>query len=672
MCGLTGIIDLSGRQRSDQLSETVAGMARTLDHRGPDDWGVWVDGEVGIALGHTRLSIIDLSDTGHQPMVSESGRYVLAYNGEIYNYRQVGRPLAAAGHVFRGHSDTEVLLAAIEAKGLDRVLPELNGMFAFALWDRQERRLTLSRDRLGEKPLYYGTSGGTFLFGSELVALRAHPAFVGRIDRDVLALFFRHNCVPAPHCIYDGFYKLPPGTTVVVDLRRGGDGRQVPEPSEPVSYWSARDVAQAGAAHPFTGPADELVSELDRLLLDAVGIRMQADVPLGAFLSGGIDSSTVVALMQAQTMDKVRTFTIGFDDPAYDESGFAGRVARHLGTDHLALTVTPDDVAAAIPRLPSLYDEPFADSSQLPTFLVSRLARGHVTVSLSGDGGDELFAGYNRYTWCPRIWRGIRGIPRPARVMGAAALGRLSPQQWDAAFGWAHGALPSRLRVRNPGQKVQKLGTVLAAEGLEEMYQRLVSQWANPTELVLGASALPWPGTAGPWESNLSDPVATMMYRDLVTYLPDDILVKLDRASMGVSLESRVPMLDHRVVDFAWHVPMPMKVKDGQGKWLLRQLLLRYVPLELVERPKAGFGLPVGAWLRGPLRSWAEDLLDPVVIKNDGLLDPRVVQSVWAAHLSGRGDYQDQLWGVLMFQAWRAETPTSRVEFPRNGPRLGC
>ncbi len=650
MCGLTGFINASGHRGGQDLAATVTGMARTLEHRGPDDRGIWVDNDVGVALGHTRLSIVDLSVNGRQPMVSESGRYVITYNGEIYNHRDIRRRLVAAGHVFRGHSDTEVLLAAIDAKGLAAVLPDLNGMFALALWDRQERRLILSRDRLGEKPLYYGISGSTFMFGSELAALRAHPRFAATIDRDVLALYFRHNCVPAPHCIYAGISKLLPGTSVTIDL----DGASSPRLAPPVAYWSAREVAEAGSRNPFGGSVEDLSDELESLLLDAVALRMQADVPLGAFLSGGIDSSTVVALMQAQSIDKVKTFTIGFDDPAYDEQHYAARVASHLGTDHVTLAVTPKDAMEVIPRLPCLYDEPFGDSSQLPTFLVSQLAKAHVKVSLSGDGGDELFAGYNRYTWCPRIWSGIGRVPPRLRVLGANAMQNVSPDRWDTAFRLAERALPRRLRVRNPGQKVHKLSTLLPAQGIDAMYLRLVSHWPDPAALVLGATEATSLLSDDDWRAELADPVSTMMYRDLVTYLPDDILVKLDRASMGVSLEGRVPLLDHRVVDFAWHVPMAMKLRDGQGKWLLRHVLHRYVPEQLVERPKAGFGLPVGDWLRGPLRDWAEALLDPLRLRDDGLLDPTIVRGAWAMHLSGRANLQDQLWDVLMFQAWLA------------------
>ena len=655
MCGVTGFLDRRAHRTADDMAGVVTGMTVPLSHRGPDDAGIWVDAPTGVAFGHRRLAIIDLSDAGKQPMVSAGGRHVLTYNGEIYNARELQRELSGLGCRFRGHSDTEVLLAAIERWGTERALLRVNGMFAFAVWDRELRRLQLARDRLGEKPMYYGWTGQTFLFGSELKALRAHPDFSPEIDRGALALYFRHNCVPAPHCIYAGLSKLPPGTVLTVDAA------QPAADPVPVPYWSARDMAEAGAADPLEGSSGELADRLEALLLDAVGIRMQADVPLGAFLSGGVDSSTVVALMQAQSARKVKTFTIGFDDAAYDESDQAAGVAAHLGTDHVSVSLRPADAIDTIARLPDLYDEPFSDSSQIPTFLVSQLARRDVTVSLSGDGGDELFAGYNRYTWGPSIWNRIRRMPPLARSAAAAVLRAPSPETWDRVFQQAAPLLPPRLRVRYPGMKIDKLAGVVPSSGLDDMYRRLTSHDQNPTSLVLEAVEPITALTDGGGRPALGDPVATMMYLDLITYLPDDILVKLDRASMGVSLEARVPMLDHRVVEFAWRVPLEMKLRAGQGKWLLREVLHRHVPRELVDRPKAGFGLPVGDWLRGPLRGWAEDLLGASRLRQEGFLDVAAVRALWAGHLGGRGYLTERVWDVLMFQSWLESSSRSVV-----------
>ena len=658
MCGVTGVLDRRRRRTADGLGDVVTRMTETLSHRGPDDDGTWIDAPSGVGLGHRRLAVVDLSEAGRQPMLSSGHRYVLAYNGELYNYDELHRQLSGSGCRFRGHSDTELLLAAIEQWGLEGALARVNGMFAFALWDRRERRLQLVRDRLGEKPMYYGWAGETFLFASELKALRAHPDFSAEIDRGALALYFRHNCIPAPYSVYAGFSKLMPGTFVTVDA-----DRPVADPV-PVPYWSAGQVAEAGTADPLDGSPAELADQLEALLADAVRLRMHADVPLGAFLSGGVDSSLVVALMQAQSPRPVKTFTIGFADAAYDESREAAAVAAHLGTDHVGISVTPGDAIEVIPRLPVLYDEPFSDSSQIPTFLVSELARRDVTVSLSGDGGDELFGGYNRYAWCPSIWRRVGWLPARARSGAAAAL-RLPPTDaWDAAFRRAGPLLPPRLRVRYPGMKVDKIARVLSSSGLEDMYRRLTSHFSDPEALVVGARE---PTTLiadrGSWPG-LTDPVARMMYLDLVTYLPDDILVKLDRASMGVSLEARVPMLDHRVVEFAWRLPLGMKVRAGEGKWLLRHVLFRHVPRHLVDRPKAGFGLPIGDWLRGPLREWAEALLDRRRIADEGFLDHATVQSLWEAHVAGRRDRADQLWDLLMFQSWLEASSRSLAAVP--------
>jgi asparagine synthase (glutamine-hydrolysing) len=619
-------------------------MTDTLIHRGPDDSGSWIDPEAGIALGHRRLAIVDLSPEGHQPMVSADGRYVVAFNGEIYNFLELRSQLKAFGHHFRGHSDTEVMLASFSQWGLDEAIERFNGMFAFALWDRQERVLHLGRDRLGEKPLYYGWMGNTFLFGSELKALKAHPDFQAEINRNALALFLRFGYIPAPYSIYQGIYKLPPGTILTW---RGGANRP-----EPVSYWSAKKVAELGAAEPFIGSEQEALFQLEALLKDAVGLRMVADVPLGAFLSGGIDSSTVVALMQAQSSQPVKTFTIGFYEDGYNEAQHAKAVAQHLGTDHTELYVTPQETLAVIPKLPILYDEPFADPSQIPTFLVSQLARQHVTVSLSGDGGDELFAGYDRYFSGNRIWQKIGWMPRPLRQTAARILTSLSPQTWD--WGLTHFAalLPAMLKQPTPGTKLHLLADFLAAPNSEAIYMHLVSHWKNPEALVVDSSEPPTALSDRQRWAQLPRFTQRMMYLDTVTYLPDDILVKVDRASMGVNLEARVPFLDHRVVELAWRLPLSMKISGTQGKWLLRQVLYKYVPKNLIERPKMGFGVPIDSWLRGPLRDWAEALLDERRLQQEGFLNPQLIRQKWEEHLSGEWDWQYYLWDVLMFQAW--------------------
>ena len=646
MCGIAGFWNPSGDRYG--AAEVARAMANAIWYRGPDDAGTWVDAEAGAALSHRRLSIIDLSPHGHQPMLSHGQRYVISFNGEIYNFETLRRELtAAAGHrlAFRGHSDTEVMLAAIEAWGLHSAVRRFVGMFAFALWDRQDRTLHLVRDRLGIKPLYYGWGGGTLLFGSELKALAAHPHFRGEIDPGAVALLMRHNCIPAPYSIYRGIFKLSPGTIATFSA---------PEPSALVSavYWSAREVAEHGVDDPFAGTDEDAIERLDTVLREAVGLRMVADVPLGAFLSGGVDSSTVVALMQAQSDRPVRTFTIGSADDAFNEAHFAKAVAQHLGTDHTELYVTPSDALALIPRLPSLYDEPFADASQIPTFLVSELARRHVTIALSGDGGDELFGGYNRHTWTQAIWRSIGRIPPPLRRAGARAIHAIPPPTLSRVFRGLGPVLPPALRMKYAGEKLHKFADILESPNPDAMYLRLASHWDQPEKIVRRTREPLTLITDPARRTTLSDFTDRMLYHDLVTYLPDDILTKVDRASMAVSLEARVPLLDHRVVEFAWRVPRELKMREGQSKWLLRQVLYRYVPRELIERPKSGFGIPLDSWLRGPLRDWAESLLDERRMAEDGIFEPRPIRERWAEHLSGRRNWQYHLWDVLMFQAW--------------------
>ncbi len=650
MCGIAGFCQAGATLDSDELSAVVGRMIESLRHRGPDDAGTWVDAEAGVALGHRRLSIVDLSPSGHQPMRSASGRYVVTFNGEIYNHVALRRELEASGNgqppVFRGRSDTEVMLSCIERWGLEASLQRLNGMFAFALWDRVSRRLFLARDRLGEKPLFYAFLPGAFLFGSELKALRMHPAFEPEVDRDAVAMYLRHSYVPAPWSIYRGVFKLPPGHLLALDGIRPGVR------VEPTPYWRARDAVLRGLAEPLESPEPEVVDRLDALLRDSVRLRMEADVPLGAFLSGGIDSSTVVALMQAQSDRPVRTFSIGFHEAGYDEAEHARAVARHLGTTHAELYVTPEEAMAVVPRLPDLYDEPLADVSQIPTFLVSQLARREVTVSLSGDGGDELFGGYNRYGLGRSVWRQIGWMPRGLSEAAAGAIRTVPAGAWDGIYRAVEPVLPGRLRVARVGDRVHKLADLLARNSREALYRAMMSHWKNPTSVVLGAEERPTVFTDPALSPALADFTDWMMYVDTVSYLPDDVLVKVDRASMAVALEARVPLLDHRVLELAWRIPRGMKVRNGRGKWILRQVLERYVPAALVERPKMGFGVPIGAWLSGPLRDWAEALLDEGRLGREGYLDPRPVRDLWHQHLSGARNWQEPLWDVLVFQAW--------------------
>jgi asparagine synthase (glutamine-hydrolysing) len=650
MCGLAGF--LTPAPLPEPLTAVARRMGAALAHRGPDDAGEWVDESAGFALAHRRLSILDLSPAGHQPMQSPSGRYVIAFNGEIYNHLELRTALEKTGAApsWRGHADTETLLAAVDAWGVAATLERLVGMYGWALWDRRDRVLYLARDRLGEKPLYYGWVCGALVFGSELKALRAFPGFSSAIDRRALALFMRHNYVPAPWSIYQQIWKLAPGSFVRLEAGRLPIG----ERGDVTTYWRLRDAAIAGQQQPFEGSEEEALDGLQSVLSQALRGQMVADVPLGAFLSGGVDSSTVVALMQSVASQPVRTFTIGFEEAEYNEAHHAEAVARHLDTAHTALYVTPRETLDVIPRLPSLYDEPFADSSQVPTFLVSQLARRHVTVALSGDGGDELFGGYNRYFWALRLWRRLALLPQPVRHRLARILQAVPPGAWNRVYGWVAPALPARWRVRLPGDKAAKLAELLQVERGDDLYVPLVSHWMRPATLVLGADE---PRTAvtdpAQW-LDTPDFAHRMMYLDAITYLPDDILVKVDRAAMGVSLETRVPLLDHRVVEFAWRLPLRMKVHRGEGKRLLRKLLYRYVPAALIERPKMGFGVPIDQWLRGPLRDWAEDLLSESRLRREGYLDPAPIRALWAAHLSGTRNAQYLLWDVLMFQAWYA------------------
>lgn len=678
MCGFAGY--LGGDVIADEA--VLRAMSDRIVHRGPDDGGYWFDKEQRIGLGHRRLSIVDLSPAGHQPMESAQGRYVIAFNGEIYNHLELRKELekldchgslslamtedgldchgsvnlaktdagldchglAMTGGGWRGHSDTETLLAGIEAWGLEATLKKSVGMFAIALWDKQTGVLTLARDRMGEKPLYYGWQGEgaerVFLFGSELKALKAHPNFKAQIDRGSLSLFLRHNYIPAPYSIYQGISKLEPGCMLSVSLMQ-----TVPVVSK---YWDIVSVAKAGMERPFAGSTDAAVDALEELAKRAISQQMMADVPLGAFLSGGIDSSTVVALMQSQSMRPVKTFTIGFNEAGYNEAVHAKAVAQHLGTEHTELYVTPEQAMAVIPRLPEMYCEPFADSSQIPTFLVSQLAKQHVTVSLSGDAGDELFCGYNRYILTKRLWHKLNAIPAPLRGLVANAITTLSPARWDQLAG----IIPGAGKWSMLGDKLHKGAGVLSSRSVDELYLGMTSHFTDPDAWVIGGyepdtklTGL-MPNLEGVGE------VERMMVLDALSYLPDDILVKVDRAGMATSLEGRVPFLDHRLVEFAWTLPVEYKLREGVSKWPLRQVLYRYVPQELIDRPKMGFGVPLHDWLRGPLRDWAESLLDEGRLSKEGYFNPAKVRKIWLEHLSGKRNWMTRLWCILMFQAW--------------------
>ena len=638
MCGIAGFLDLKRETPAERLEPLVLAMADTLSHRGPDDEGAWTDAEVGVAIASRRLAIRDLSVAGHQPMVSAGGRFVLVYNGEIYDTDGLRQDLEARGHGFRGTSDTEVLLNACAEWGPGEAVERCNGMFAFALWDREERILTLARDRLGIKPLYWARTGGLFLFGSELKALSAHPDWRPEIDRDSLAAYARLSYVPAPRCIWRGASKLEPGTLLTV---RADGGEPVP-----TRYWD-----MAGIALQERTPMDmgEAADGLEDLLRRSVRRRLVADVPLGVFLSGGIDSSVVTALTQAEGAATVKTFTIGFGEAGFDESAAAEQVARHLGTDHASIALTAEEAQASIPELPRCFDEPFADSSQLPMVLVSRFARQAVTVALSGDGGDEVFGGYNRYAWADRHWPRLGDVPATLRRIGAAAIEAVPPRLWDM--------LASGL-VRQPGEKFHKLASVMTADDIEEVHRRLISHGVDAADVVIGGAEHP---SSHATPAGLDDPVERMQYLDTLTYLPDDILTKVDRATMSVGLEARVPLLDHEVVEFAWCLPLSLKVAEGTGKRVLREVLGRHLPSALFERPKSGFAVPLDAWLRGPLREWVDDLLPEETLRQQGYFDPAVVGAWWREHQSGRRNRHHALWNVLMFQGWLESQRTASV-----------
>ena len=680
MCGIAGFWHRSRSSGKADLERTARRMSAALRHRGPDDGGVWADVEAGIAMAHRRLAILDLSSEGHQPMRSANGRYVLVFNGEIYNFKKLGAELQSAGHKFRGHSDTEVMLASFCEWGIEAALKRFVGMFAFALWDRQQRMLHLARDRAGEKPLYYGWTGGAFVFGSELKALRGHPQWQAEVDPGAVALLLRYGYVPAPHCIYQNCYKLLPGCVLTLSQEHIA-AQTLPRPKP---YWSFRAIAEAGIAQPFAGGLMEAKERLLKLLRESVAQQMIADVPVGAFLSGGIDSSTIVALMQAQSPRPIKTFSIGFEQPDFDEAPFAAAVARHLGTEHTELYVTEKDLQRVIPRLPAIYDEPFADTSQIPTVLLCELARERVTVSLSGDAGDELFGGYAAYRKTQHIWRCLSRIPAPLRENWAKHLRRLGG---IALGGTVSAGVPGRpaseresveafprstlirsdaptLRLR-PGRltralnRVENFSQLLPAATDKALYQLLMSPCREPQAWLKEPAEPPTTFSAtSPWQQ-LPGLLPRMMHQDFVSYLPDDILVKVDRAAMSVSLETRIPLLDHRVIEFAWRLPGSLQQRRGQGKWLLRQILHEHVPPALVKRPKHGFAVPIADWLRGPLRPWAEEWLNGTRLRQEGFFDEKTVRQKWSEHLSQKRDWGQPLWNVLTFQAWLEEQNTT-------------
>jgi len=644
MCGFAGF--LSSPVSSGEGNAILDRMAASLNLRGPDEQGVWLS-EIGtVGMAHRRLAVLELGPQGRQPMISSSGRFVLAYNGEIYNYRELKTELEKDGASFRGQSDTAVLLAAIEGWGIEKALDRLVGMFAFALWDEHEKRLILARDRFGEKPLFYGWQGNIFLFGSTLQPLRQHPAWVGGVDLQALAGLVRYDYVPASLSIHPGIKRLLPGTWLEMAWRNGRwQERQT-------TYWSALAAARSAKASPFVGDFSSAVDVLEAKLVRTLQGQILADVPLGAFLSGGIDSSAVVALMQGLSGRPVKTFTIGFDDPAYDESASAEAVAEYLGTSHTSYRLTQADLLEFIPRLASIYDEPFADASQIPTALVSQVASRDVTVALSGDGGDEIFGGYNRYLLGPRVQAYCTALPRVLRGVIGQTLRSVAPSTWDSLFGF----MADSSRPRHLGEKLHKLASVLPAANARELYQRLATFWHGDFPLVgYGENSAGSVLDDGVWQ--LDWPFAEqMMLADTLTYLPDDILVKVDRAAMAVSLETRAPFLDHRLFEFVWSLPLEYRIRDKQSKALLRELLYRHVPRSLIERPKSGFALPIGQYLRGPLRHWAESMLDPARLRQEGYFDVGRVRTAWDQHCSGRFNRQYELWSILMFQAWLDHT----------------
>lgn len=640
MCGILGFFDTEQNRDRPAMHEIGRAMGRALAHRGPDGEGLWQDPDAPLLLGHRRLSILDLSPEGHQPMESRDGRYVIVFNGEIYNYRDLQAELEQEGAKFRGRSDTEVMLAAFERWGINLALQKLNGMFAFALWDKKERTLHLVRDRLGKKPLYAGWAGKSLVFASELKAFRVHPDFRPEIDRGAVALYMRFAFIPAPYSIYGQVWQLLPGTRLALKLDEVKAGKDLSVPMEP--YWSPAEAVMQARNRPPPRYEEEAVADFESLLKDCVRERMVSDVPLGAFLSGGLDSTAVVALMQQFSPQPVKTFCVGFREAGFDEAAHARAVAKHLGTEHHEMYLSARDAMDVIPKIPDMFDEPFADASQIPTYMVAHFARRHVTVALSGDGGDEMLGGYTRYLVAPQMWKRIGWMPLPVRkAMSAAfcampvrALNRLAPQH--PRF----------------GEKLHKTAEFMAMDDVQEAYATLAGHWLRPENLVLGSKERPVPLHNPSWQPAGLNFAEQLIYNDTICYLPNDILTKVDRATMAVSLEARAPLLDRRIFEYVWTLPLSMKIRDGQGKWLLRQALKKYVPADMFDRPKQGFSVPVGEWLAGPLRDWAESLLNEGRLRQEGFLDPAMARLAWADHLEGRGSHPYRLWNILMFQSW--------------------
>lgn len=642
MCGFAGFL---GQPLNENKGKKILmDMGGTLIHRGPDDNGIWIDGNSGIGFVHRRLSIQDLGQEGRQPMHSHTGRHTIVFNGEIYNFRELRSELVNEGFPFRGQSDTEVLLAGITAWGIEKTINRSVGMFAFALWDHQEKLLFLCRDRLGEKPLYYGWQGKSFIFGSELKALKKHPEFLGEINRDSICLFLNRNNIGAPHSIYKGISKLAPASSLFCN---GATGKV-----EIKSYWSLRALSEKSVYSSSSLSDAEALAGLETTLFKSIEDQMIADVPVGAFLSGGIDSSTVVALMQARSGERIKTYSVGFQDDQHDEATHAKRVAHYLGTDHTEIYYQPQDAIDFIPRLPDIYDEPFGDSSQLPSCLISHIARQRVKVALTGDGGDEIFGGYNRHRYVRQIWNGLKTMPLPVRKAIAILLRSPSLSTWQKILDFLQPVVKNSLKISNPGMKIQKFVNILDATSPQEIYRLVTAHWSSPADIVLQATE-PNYLQLTPEEWPITDSIEhQLMWIDGMTYLPDDILTKVDRASMSAGLELRTPMLDHRLVEYAWKLPLQMKIRNGSGKWILKQLLSKYVPDSITDRPKMGFSVPIGAWLNDHLRDWAEDLLDESRLRQQGYLDPPKILQKWKQHKSGKRDWGHDIWNILMFQAW--------------------